>query len=62
MSFKSKRLDILFFFLGGFLVAIGISAFNAPNNIAAGGFTGVATILNSLLNPIKNQNHAYKKM
>ncbi len=49
MSFKSKRLDILFFFLGGFLVAIGISAFNAPNDIAAGGFTGVATILNSLL-------------
>ena len=50
MSFKSKRLDILFFVLGGFLVSIGISVFNAPNDIASGGFTGIATILNSLFN------------
>ncbi len=48
MSLKSKRLDILFFIFGGVLVSIGISVFNAPNDIASGGFTGVATILNSL--------------
>lgn len=48
MSLKSKRLDILFFVFGGVLVSIGISVFNAPNDIASGGFTGVATILNSL--------------
>ena len=50
MSLKSKRLDILFFVLGGFLVSLGISVFNAPNDIASGGFTGIATILNSLFN------------
>ena len=49
MTLKSKKLDVLFFVLGGLLVAVGISIFNAPNGIASGGFTGVATILNSLL-------------
>ena len=49
MTLKSKKLDVLFFVLGGLLVAVGISIFNAPNGIASGGFTGIATILNSLL-------------
>lgn len=48
MSLKSKRLDILFFIAGSLLTAIGISVFTAPNDIAAGGFTGIATILFSL--------------
>lgn len=48
LSLKSKRLDILFFIAGGILVAIAVSVFFAPNGIAAGGFTGVATIIYSL--------------
>ena len=48
MSFKSKKLDILFFIIGSVLVATGVSIFIAPNDIAAGGFTGIATILHSL--------------
>lgn len=50
MSLKSKRLDIVFFIAGGILTAVGISVFTAPNDIAAGGFTGIATILYSLFN------------
>lgn len=48
MSLKSKRLDIVFFIAGSILAAVGISVFTAPNDIAAGGFTGIATILYSL--------------
>ena len=40
--------DIPMYFLGGMLVAVSISCFAAPNGIAAGGFSGVGTLLNYL--------------
>ncbi|MBQ7129237.1 MAG: YitT family protein [Clostridia bacterium] len=45
MTLKSKRLDLLFIIIGNIFIAIGVSSFTAPNGIAAGGLTGVATIL-----------------
>lgn len=40
--------DIAFYLLGGALIALGISNFAVPNNIAAGGFSGIATLANYL--------------
>lgn len=37
--------DILFIIVGSILVAFSLSAFLVPNKIAAGGLTGIATIL-----------------
>lgn len=48
MSIKSKTLDIVFFVLGSVLIAISVSVFTAPNDIASGGFTGIAIILHSI--------------
>ncbi len=45
MTLKSKRLDIVFIIIGNIFIAVGVSSFTAPNGIAAGGLTGVATIL-----------------
>lgn len=45
MTLKSKRLDWLFIIIGNVFIAVGVSSFTAPNGIAAGGLTGVATIL-----------------
>lgn len=42
--------DILFYFTGSALVGISISCFSAPNFIAPGGFSGIATLLNYLFN------------
>lgn len=41
-------LDALFFLLGSLLYAVSVNVFSAPNNIAPGGFTGIATMLNYL--------------
>lgn len=38
----------MFYLLGGALIAVGISNFAVPNNIAAGGFSGIATLANYL--------------
>ena len=38
--------DALFFLLGSLLYAVSVNVFSAPNNIAPGGFTGIATMLN----------------
>ena len=40
--------DALFFLLGSLLYAVSVNVFSAPNNIAPGGFTGIATMLNYL--------------
>ncbi len=48
MSLKSKKLDIVYYIVGSLLIAIGVSSFTAPNDIAAGGFTGVGTIFYSI--------------
>ncbi len=41
-------LDGLLFFLGSMLYAASVNIFTAPNNIAPGGLTGIATMLNYL--------------
>ena len=42
---KTILLDLLFIAMGSAVYAVGVNAFTAPNNIAAGGITGVATML-----------------
>lgn len=41
-------LDGIFFLLGSFLFAASVNLFTAPNNIAPGGLTGIATLFNYL--------------
>ena len=48
MNAKALRgflLDAFFMTVGAMFYAVCINAFTAPNNIAAGGVTGVATML-----------------
>ena len=40
--------EILSLFFGIFIYSLGIHVFTSPNNIAPGGVTGIATILNYL--------------
>lgn len=54
---KSLLMDAVFFLAGSFLFAVSIDTFTAPNQIAAGGLTGVATILNHMFGiPIGTAN------
>ena len=54
---KDLLLDGVFFLFGSFLFAISIDTFTAPNQIAAGGLTGVATMFNHLFGvPIGTAN------
>ncbi len=48
LRIKSILADILFFVVGCFLYAVSVSCFTAPNDIAPGGVTGIATVLNYL--------------
>ena len=43
----SYFIDILFIFIGTGIYAFGIYAFTAPNQIAPGGITGIATVINA---------------
>ncbi len=43
---KEYTLDLLFVTIGSIIFGIGVSVFSAPNNIAPGGLSGVATMLN----------------
>lgn len=45
---KNIFIDAFYFILGSFIYAVSVNVFTAPNNIAAGGITGVATMLNYL--------------
>ena len=45
---KEFLIDAVMFIVGSFLFAVSIDTFTAPNQIAAGGLTGVATMLNHL--------------
>lgn len=45
---KDILLDSFFFLLGSFIFAVSVNVFTAPNNIAPGGLTGAATLLNYL--------------
>ena len=54
---KDLLLDGVFFLFGSFVFAISIDTFTAPNQIAAGGLTGVATMFNHLFSvPIGTAN------
>ncbi|HJB25769.1 MAG TPA: YitT family protein [Firmicutes bacterium] len=43
---KDFIVDGVFFLVGSFIFAISVNTFTAPNNIAPGGLTGAATMLN----------------
>ena len=43
---RTLLLDALCMLAGSAVYAVEVNAFTAPNNIAAGGITGVATMLN----------------
>lgn len=45
---RSGGLDLLFMTAGAVIYSVGINCFTAPNNIAPGGVTGIATMLNYL--------------
>lgn len=45
---KALVLDGAYFIVGSLLYALSVNMFTAPNNIAAGGVTGISTMLNYL--------------
>ena len=45
---KKSGVDLLFYLAGGLLYALSVNVFSAPNQIAPGGVTGLATVLNYL--------------
>ena len=45
---KTWCLDLLFLVVGSMVYAVEVNVFTAPNNIAAGGITGIATMLKYL--------------
>lgn len=45
---KEILIDILFCGIGGMLFSLSVNMFTSPNQIAPGGFTGIATLLNYL--------------
>ncbi len=47
---KSGFMDFLFMFIGTSIYALSVNMLTAPNNIAPGGITGIATMLNYLFN------------
>ncbi len=46
INWKSLAMDVLFILAGSICYAVAIGMFSAPNNIAPGGLTGIATLLN----------------
>ena len=47
---KKFSMDLAYDFIGSFIYAVGINVFTRPNNIAPGGVTGIAIIINFLFN------------
>ena len=45
---KTLLLDVLFDFAGSLLIGISVNFFTAPNHMAPGGVTGIATLVNYL--------------
>lgn len=45
---QALLLDILFDFAGSILIGISVNCFTAPNHMAPGGVTGIATLINYL--------------
>ena len=48
VNWKSFAMDFVMIFAGSVCYAVAIGMFSAPNNIAPGGLTGIATLLNYL--------------
>lgn len=46
VNWKSLIVDCLYILVGGVCYGVAIALFSAPNNIAPGGVTGIATLLN----------------
>lgn len=49
-DFKTIAIDLLFFIIGSIIFSVSLNTFTAPNNIAPGGFTGIATLFNYIFN------------
>lgn len=49
-NIKNHVIDAVLFIVGSLIFAVSVNVFTAPNNIAPGGMTGAATILNYLVN------------
>ena len=47
---KTFFLDVLFMLAGSMVYAVSVNAFTAPNNIAPGGVTGIANMINYVFN------------
>lgn len=47
---KTRSIDLLFFLFAGALYALSVNLFTAPNHIAPGGATGIATVVHSFFN------------
>jgi uncharacterized membrane-anchored protein YitT (DUF2179 family) len=52
MSKKKAVLDYIIMAVGAVVAAIGVKFFLVPNNIAPAGFTGIASIIHALYNPL----------
>ena len=48
VAWKPLLLDVVLFLLGGVAFSVAITMFTAPNELAPGGVTGIATMLHSL--------------
>ena len=55
VNWRALLLDAVFLFLGSLSYALAVDIFSSPNNIAPGGVTGIATMLNYL-----SQNWAFE--
>ena len=51
-TFKERAVDYLMITLGSVIYAAGISLFLDPNNLAPGGVSGIAIILNNFIKPL----------
>lgn len=47
-NMKEFLLDLIFMTVGSVIYAVGLNGFTAPNNIAPGGVSGIAIVLNYL--------------
>lgn len=50
MKAKNWLTDIICIIVGGIIWSVGINVFHVPNDIAPGGYSGLATVLHSLFN------------
>lgn len=51
-ALKERFVDYIFITLGSLIFAVGISLFLDPNNLAPGGVSGIAIIINHFIQPV----------